>query len=100
MTKLTNNQKKFLRAIGHTLKPVVRVGQQGLSASVLAELESSMHTHELLKIKIRTDKREQKQQIIGQIISELNAHLVQVIGNIVVIYRAFDEAPKLVLPRK
>lgn len=100
MTKLTNNQKKFLRAIGHTLKPVVMVGQHGLSESVLAELESSMHTHELLKIKIRTEHRDQKQQIIDQIVRQLNAHLVQIIGNIIVIYRGFDEDPKIILPRK
>lgn len=100
MTKLTNNQKKFLRAKGHTLKPVVMIGQHGLSASVLAELQSSMHTHELLKIKIRTENNQQKQQIIDEIVRVLNANLVQVIGNIMVIYHAFDENPKIILPRK
>jgi hypothetical protein len=42
MKKLTNNQKKFLRARGHTLKSIVMVGQHGLSEAVLAELESTM----------------------------------------------------------
>jgi RNA-binding protein YhbY len=51
MKKLTNNQKKFLRARGHTLKSIVMVGQHGLSEAVLAELESTMTKHELLKIK-------------------------------------------------
>jgi RNA-binding protein len=50
MKKLTNNQKKFLRARGHTLKSIVMVGQHGLSEAVLAELESTMTKHELLKI--------------------------------------------------
>jgi RNA-binding protein YhbY len=53
--KLTNNQKKFLRARGHTLKSIVMVGQHGLSEAVLAELESTMTKHELLKIKIRAE---------------------------------------------
>ncbi|HIG88657.1 ribosome assembly RNA-binding protein YhbY [Candidatus Thioglobus sp.] len=100
MTKLTNNQKKFLRAKGHALKPVVMVGQHGLSESVLAELESSMSKHELLKIKIRTEDRDEKQNMINKIVEVSHSHLVQVIGNVMVIYRAFDEEPQIILPRK
>ena len=68
MIKLTNNQKKFLRSRGHALKPIVMVGQHGLSDSVLAELESSMNKHELLKIKIRTEDKDEKQKMIDKII--------------------------------
>jgi RNA-binding protein len=100
MTKLTNNQKKFLRSKGHSLKPVVMMGQHGLSEGVLAELESSLEVHELLKIKIRTNDSENKQRIIKEIINITNAHLIQVIGNVMVIYRAFDKDPQLVLPKK
>ena len=100
MTKLTNNQKKFLRSKGHSLKPVVMLGQHGLTEGVLAELDSSLETHELLKIKIRGDDREDKQRIIDEILQKTQAHLVQVIGNVMVIYRAFDKEPQLILPRK
>ena len=100
MNKLTNNQKKFLRSMGHTLKPVVMVGQHGLTESVLTELQSTMSRHELLKIKIRSQDRDEKQQMIEQIIKFSQAHLVQVIGNVVVIYRPFDEEPQIILPRK
>ncbi|MBT4553084.1 MAG: ribosome assembly RNA-binding protein YhbY [Candidatus Thioglobus sp.] len=98
--KLTNNQKKFLRSKGHALKPVVMVGQHGLSESVLAELESSMNKHELLKIKIRTEDKDEKQKMIDKIIEFSQSYLVQVIGNVMVIYRAFDEDPQIILPRK
>ncbi|MCH9645230.1 MAG: ribosome assembly RNA-binding protein YhbY [Proteobacteria bacterium] len=98
--KLTNNQKKFLRSKGHSLKPVVMMGQHGLTEGVLAELDSSLETHELLKIKVRGDDREDKQRIIDEILQKTQAHLVQVIGNVMVIYRAFDENPQLILPRK
>ena len=100
MTNLTNNQKKFLRSKGHSLKPVVMMGQHGLSEGVLAELQTSLETHELLKIKVRGDDRDDKQRIINEIIEVTGAHLVQVIGNVMVIYRAFDEDPQLILPRK
>ncbi len=100
MIKLTNNQKKFLRSYGHNLTPVVIIGQHGLSESVLAELKITMTKHELLKIKIRTQNKDNKQKIIDEIITFTQAYLVQVIGNILMIYHAFDEAPRIILPRR
>jgi len=68
MMKLTNNQKKHLRKLAHNLRPIVMVGQQGLSDAVLAELESTMTKHELLKIKVRANDREEKQKIVDKIL--------------------------------
>jgi RNA-binding protein len=98
--KLTNNQKKYLRSLSHDLKPVVMVGQHGLSEAVLAELQSSMVIHELLKIKVRAESREEKQQIIDKIVASSAAEVVQVIGGVLVIYKPFDEEPVITLPRK
>ena len=100
MKNLTNNQKKFLRSLGHNLNPVVMIGQNGLTEPVLAEIESTMQKHELLKIKIRAQDRDEKQKIIDQILGFSHAHLVQVIGNVLIIYRAFDEDPKILLPKR
>jgi RNA-binding protein len=79
-------QKKRLKAQAHSLKPVLTVGQSGLTESVLKELEITLDTHELLKIKIRADK-EQRKQIRDQIINESQAELIQSIGQIIVVYR-------------
>jgi RNA-binding protein len=98
--KLTNNQKKYLRSLAHDLKPVVMIGQHGLSESVLAEIQSSMSIHELLKIKVRAENREEKQQIVEKIVEFSQASIVQVIGGVLVIYRPFDEDPVITLPRK
>ena len=98
--KLTNNQKKYLRSIAHDLKPVVMIGQHGLSEAVLAELRSTMAIHELLKIKVRAENRDEKQQIIDKIVEFSEAAIVQVIGGVLVIYKPFEEDPVIVLPRK
>jgi len=97
--KLTNNQKKHLRSLAHDLRPIVMVGQHGLSDAVLAELESTMAKHELLKIKVRASDRGEKQEIVDKILSFSKAALVQVIGSVLVIYRPFDENPSIILPR-
>ena len=97
--KLTNNQKKHLRSLAHDLRPIVMVGQHGLSDAVLAELESTMIKHELLKIKVRASDRVEKKEIVDKILSFSKAALVQVIGGVLVIYRPFDENPSIILPR-
>lgn len=97
--KLTNNQKKYLRSLAHDLKPFVMIGQNGLSESVLTEIDSTMLKHELIKIKLRVDNRKEKQQIIEKIIEFSHAELVQVIGGVLVIYRPFEDNPDIILPR-
>jgi len=85
--------------MAHDLKPFVMIGQHGLSESVLAELESTMLKHELIKIKLRIDNRDEKQQIVDKIIEFSRAELVQVIGGVLVIYRSFEDNPDIILPR-
>ena len=97
--KLTNNQKKYLRSLAHDLKPFVMIGQNGLSESVLAEIDSTMLKHELIKIKLKVDNRKEKQQIMEKIIEFSHAELVQVIGGVLVIYRPFEDNPDIILPR-
>ena len=78
--------KKKLRAEAHTLKPVVMIGQSGLTASVLAELEQTLNSHELIKVKIRAERDERK-VISEKICIDTGAELIQTIGQIAVIYR-------------
>ena len=85
--------------MAHDLKPFVMIGQNGLSESVLAELESTLLKHELIKIKLRVSDREEKQQIVDKILKVSKAVLVQVIGGVLVIFRSFDDNPDIILPR-
>jgi RNA-binding protein len=79
------DRKKF-RAEAHTLKPVVMIGQSGLTAGVLAELEQALNIHELIKVKIRAERDERK-LISEKICAATGAVLIQTIGQIAVIYR-------------
>lgn len=84
---LTQQQKSTLRRLAHDLKPVVIVGQHGLTENVLNEIELSIDYHELIKVKVNADNREQRQAFIQQIIDHTRAELVQGIGHIAVFYR-------------
>jgi RNA-binding protein len=78
--------KKKLKAQAHGLKPVIIVGQAGLTVAVLAETEIALNTHELIKVKIRAERDERK-QISEKMCVATGATLIQSIGQIIVIYR-------------
>lgn len=78
--------KKLLRANAHSLKPVVMIGQSGLTDAVLAEVELALDSHELIKVKIRAERDERK-QISEKMCAATKADLIQSIGQIAVIYR-------------
>ena len=94
-----NAQKKYLRKLGHKLKPVVFIGNSGLSESVLTELFSTINHHELIKIKIKASNRIIRDQIIDEICKKTSTQLVTQIGGIALIYKKNPETPKIKLPK-
>lgn len=84
---LNESQKKHLRGLGHALKPVVTVGDSGLSESVLAEFESTLKHHELIKVRVRVGDRAARDEIIETLCSDSAANLIQRIGNVALLYR-------------
>ena len=84
---LTEKMKHDLRGRGHTLKPVVSIGNAGLSKAVLREIELSLDHHELMKIKVGGAERDERKRIITRICDRFDAELVQAIGHIALIYR-------------
>lgn len=97
--KLSVNQKKYLRGIAHGLNPMIIIGANGITDSLMAELDSTLSHHEILKIKIASAEREDRKTIIDHVIQETGALLVQSIGKIFVIYRQNEET-QLPLPKK
>ena len=84
---LTDNQKRHLKKLGHSLKPVVTVGQAGFTEGVANELEIALDHHELLKIKVNVGDRDERDRIIEVILRRSGADTVQRIGNVAVLYR-------------
>ncbi|MGZ6347584.1 MAG: ribosome assembly RNA-binding protein YhbY [Anaerolineales bacterium] len=83
---MTTIEKKKLKAQAHPLNPVVMIGQAGLTAAVINEINLALDTHELIKVKIRAE-RDDRSTIAEQICTETHAELVQSIGQVAVLYR-------------
>lgn len=98
MLELTPVQRKFLRAEAHTLKPVVMIGNSGLSESVLKEIASSLAAHELIKVRVLNDNREERDAWLQSICEQLDCAPVQHIGKLLLIYKPSEKA-KIALPK-
>jgi RNA-binding protein len=94
MQKLTPVERSALRAEAHGLKPVVIVGEAGLTPSVIKEISASLDSHGLIKVRVFGDDREMRTEIYENICTELQAHPVQHIGKLLVIYRPKKEVVK------
>ncbi|MGB5166664.1 MAG: ribosome assembly RNA-binding protein YhbY [Woeseiaceae bacterium] len=98
--KLTEAQQKFLRSRGHALKPLIMIGNAGLSEAVFAEFDSTITHHELIKVKIRGADRDTRDAIITDLCERGAATLVQRVGNVALLYRANPEQNRILLPRR
>ena len=96
--RLSEAQKKYLRGLGHKLKPIVMVGDAGLTDAVNAEFQSTIGHHELIKVRIRVGDRAARDDIIAALCKGAGATLVTRIGNVALIYRRNPEKPRINLP--
>jgi RNA-binding protein len=97
MKSLTATQRQHLKGLAHTRQPVVMIGNQGLTAAVLKEIELALNAHELIKVKAASDTPDTRRAWLEEICSATGAQPVQQIGKILVLYRAADK-PGIVLP--
>lgn len=97
MTDLTSTQRKHLRGLAHHLKPVVQIGQGGVTPRVLDAVRSALDAHELIKVKFLAF-REHKQEIATEIGEASGADLVGLIGNIGIFYRPHDDPDRRQVP--
>jgi RNA-binding protein len=87
MTSLSPAARKLLKSRAHALRPVVTIGNDGLSVSVLREIDVSLKAHDLIKIRVTGDDRDLRQAMLGEICSRTGASAVQHIGKVLVVYR-------------
>jgi putative YhbY family RNA-binding protein len=94
MTPLPPKKRSELRAQAHKLTPVVIIGDKGLTDEVVAEIDRSLKAHELIKVRAFTDDRKARGEWLEAICGRLEAHPVQRIGKVFVLYRENPPEPK------
>ena len=96
--RLSERQRKHLRALAHALKPVVRLGNAGLTAAVTAEATRALEDHELIKVKGPAGDRDRRDELFAHLARDTGSTLVHRIGNVAVLYRPRAESPRILIP--
>ena len=91
MKILSPAERRALRAKAHHLHPFVIVGQHGLTPAVLHEIDINLLAHELVKIRVFSDDRSEREALLARISDELDAAPVQHLGKILTIWRPSPE---------
>ena len=94
---LNNRQIRYLRGLTHNLQPVVMVADKGLTENVMAEIESALDHHELVKIKLKSD-RETRNEWKNEIAGRCNAEVVHSIGQVACFFRRNPKKQVVDLP--
>ncbi|GAA0457319.1 ribosome assembly RNA-binding protein YhbY [Alkalibacillus silvisoli] len=95
---LTGKQKRYLRKEAHHLNPIFQVGKSGINKNMLDQLDETLEKRELIKVSVLQNNFEDKNDLAEQIAKGTDAYIVQIIGNIIVLYRESLEDKQIDLP--
>ena len=99
MTDLSSKQRAHLRSLAHRLKPILQIGNDGVTPAVVESVREAFNTRELLKVKVLEGAPVGAEEAAGEFRGRVeDAHVAQVIGRTVVLYRPFPEDPEIRLP--
>ena len=94
--QLDNATVKRLKGIGHDLKPIVMIGNKGLTPSIAEEIDRALTDHELIKVKLPAGSKEERDVIGAELAAAANATLIHSIGRMALLLRQNPNAnPKL-----
>jgi RNA-binding protein len=98
MSELTQIQLRYLRGRGHALKPVIQVGQHGLTAALLAETVRALGDHELIKVRVQAADRAARDALIAALAAQSGSTLVSRIGHVALLFRPNPMLTRYPLP--
>ena len=96
--ELSERQRRHLRGLAHPLKPVVRLGNAGLTDAVARETARALADHELIKVRAPGGNREARDALFGELAIRTASVLVHRIGNVAVLYRPHPQLPRILVP--
>lgn len=90
--EITSQERSALRAEAHPLRPVVLIGDRGLSESVLKEIDQNLNAHQLIKVRVAGDDRDARVAIYDEICETLSCAPIHHLGKMLIIYRPTEAA--------
>jgi RNA-binding protein len=97
---LSGKQRRFLRAEAHSLEPVVMVGKEGLSETVVGAVNAALLAHELIKVRVQEGSPVERQEVSERLPSMVKAELAGLVGRVIILYKRHPQKPRIVLPKE
>lgn len=95
---LKGKQIRFLRGLGHHLKPVVMIGKDEISDQLLSAVQEALQAHELIKVKIQEGCLLDRKEVAQILAEKTTAEVAQILGRTILLYRRGEE-PRIELPQ-
>ena len=95
---LTGKQKRYLRAMGNEMAPILQVGKGGIAETVIAQTAEALEARELIKCRVLQNCLEEPKTVADELAEHVQADLVQVIGRNFLLFRPSKNKPEIVLP--
>lgn len=95
---LTGKQKRFLRGLGHGLKPVVMVGKNEVNDALAVETSAALADHELIKVKVLESCEMDRHEVAEKLAKATGADIAQILGRTMLLYKQAEE-PAIQLPK-
>ena len=96
---LTGKQKRFLRSMGMTMDPVVMIGKEGVSTTVVQSAAEAIKKRELVKVRVLQNCMDDPESAITMLAERTNSDLVQIIGHNGLLFKRNFDSPKIELPK-
>jgi len=96
--ELSEKQRRHLKGLAHPLKPVILMGNAGLTDAVVAETRRALTDHELIKVRLPGLEREDRDAALHALAERTESTMVTRIGHVAVLYKANPRLPRIVLP--
>lgn len=84
------SERKELKSQAHHLKPVIMIGKLGMTEALIKATDKALLDHELIKVKFQ-DFKDEKKQLADELAKKTNAAVIDIIGNILILYRENQE---------
>ncbi len=95
---LSGKAARRLRALGHDLSAVVSIGKDGITDGVVDAAKAALHTHELIKVRVRTEAPIDRKEAASDLANRTSSSLAQVLGRTFLLYKRHPKKPKIELP--
>lgn len=95
---LTGKQKRYLRSLAHHLSPIFQVGKGGVNENMIKQIRDALEARELMKVSVLQNCDDDKQTVAEELAIGTKAEVVQIIGNIIVLYKESKENKEITLP--